>query len=213
MTYPSREDRLEDVLDAFMADVPGPDAVHVTAWVQRFPEFRQEIVAFAASWAMRETFPASTDEVTDEEIRARGLLVLDRLRGTAALLEADEEITDLVPIGRTLRDLAQQAGISASLWRALDRRLVNDVPAEVVAVIAATLGSTIAAVTRFLAGPPRVADGALYSADGQPAVGQKVGFAEYVRLDRQLPEVRRRYLLSLVASLDAGTGRSGEAER
>lgn len=200
MTEQTRDQRLEDILDAFMAEAQSPHASHVAGWVRRHPEFRQEIMDFAASWAVLERLPEKRNTVTDEQIRELGLAVFQRLRrasATDAVAEASESITGLVPVGNTLSALAQRAGLTAAFWRALDRRLVSNVPSQIVAVIAATIGSSVAAVDRYLAGPPRLAGTALYSSSEQPALGEKTDFFDRVRREPDLPGDRRAYLLSL----------------
>jgi hypothetical protein len=199
MTEQTRDQRLEDILDAFMAEAPSPHAGHVATWVRRYPEFRQEIMDFAASWAVLEHLPEKRNTVTDEQIRERGLAIFQRLREASATgaAEASEPITGLVPVGASLSAMAQRAGLTPAFWRALDRRLVNNVPSQIVAVIAMTIGSSVAAVDRYLAGPPRLAGRALYSSSEQPVLGEKTDFFDRVRRDLDLPEDRRTYLLSL----------------
>lgn len=95
MTHSLRPDRLQDVLDAYMAAAAHPDHATLGEWVRRYPEYQQELTAFTAIWGLTETLPPApeTDEISSGELHARGRAAVGRiLAARAGLRVADAQL-------------------------------------------------------------------------------------------------------------------------
>src|SRR5438270_12227783 len=71
---------LDDVLDALLA-TGAPSATALREFIQRYPQFQQELTEFAASWQLSEALPMSPDvqRVSDEMIVERGIRAVNEL--------------------------------------------------------------------------------------------------------------------------------------
>lgn len=206
------DERLERILDELVTEVPSPHASHIGTWMARYPEYGDEIMAFAASWAMMSGSPRSADVITQDEIEARGLAALERVLSQAGNSNhgvISDRITSLMPPGCSLDDLAERAGLSVSLWRQISLRQIPNVPSDVMKDIATAIQASVQAVSNFLRqGPPLAAPG-LYRAEGQPQVSKPLDFFEEVRLDDDLTESQKARLLAM----DPDTAQDGHASR
>ncbi len=200
MSERPQDERLERILNEFVTEVPSPHASHVGAWMARFPEYGDEIMAFAASWAMMRVSPRSPNVITEEEVEARGLAALERLRSESGASNhgaASGGITSLMPPGSSLDDLAEHAGLSVPLWRQISLRQIANVPPDVIKDIAAAIQTSYQAVADFIRqGPPLAAPGH-YRAAEQPRVSEPLDFFEEVRLDDDLTESQKARLLAM----------------
>ncbi len=200
MSERPQDERLERILDELVTEVPSPHASHVGAWMARYPEYGDEIMAFAASWAMMRVSPRSPEVITEDEIEARGLAALERLRsqaGDSSHGVASGGITSLMLLGSSLDDLAEQAGLSVPLWRQISLRQIPNVPTDVIKDIAAAIQTSYQAVSDFIRqGPPLAAPG-LYRAEEQPQISEPLDFFEEVRLDDDLTESQKARLLAM----------------
>jgi hypothetical protein len=81
MTQYSMPDRLEDVLDAYMASTSKPDIAALAELIRRFPEYEQELTAFTVSWSLTETLPPTqtVQETTSEDLLDRGRAIVGRI--------------------------------------------------------------------------------------------------------------------------------------
>src|SRR5579862_1671893 len=69
---------LDDVLNEFVAECESPTAAAVKAWVGRYPQFRRELIDFAAVWAEQMVLPVAAELSQDEEER-----IVDRVMSHA----------------------------------------------------------------------------------------------------------------------------------
>jgi hypothetical protein len=60
---------LDDVLNEFVAEQESPTGEALEIWVDRYPQFRQELVEFAAAWAELTILPKSAELTAEQEKR------------------------------------------------------------------------------------------------------------------------------------------------
>jgi transcriptional regulator with XRE-family HTH domain len=223
MTQYSVPDRLQDVLDAYMASTSKPDIAALAEWIRRFPEYEQELTAFTVSWSLTETLPPAqaVQDTTSEDLLHRGRAIVGSIlsEGSASTIAASmppsarETTTDhgsaVAPIaglvaeararGLSANEVAEAAGLSLVLLRLLDRRLIRfaSIPREVIDALAQALGREAAVVGQYLQGTATLAQGTSYYAVRPPALAQQQDFFDAVRGDPDLSEDERARWLAL----------------
>lgn len=209
MSNQNKQITLDDILDAFMASVERPDHAALTAWVQHYPQYAQELTEFAASWGLMETLPpvADNDAVSEETLVLRGMSIVQNIlhdqRQTQAQVDTDEPIIGLIAVakkrGMNATQLADHVELSIPLISKFDRRLFRpaSVPPEAHTAIANALQLNVSTVARYLQQPPTFAPGALHHAGQAPRLAEQEDFFDAIRRDRSISEVRRRRWLAL----------------
>lgn len=202
-------ERLEDVLDAFVASEGNPSSASLAEWIRRYPQYERELTEFAASWSLMKWLPPSPDaeEVDEETLVLRGMSVvqnlLHRQEQGAAPPETVAPITSLLDEGRarglTPRQLAQAAGLGEILLRKLDRRLVRyaSIPREAVEALAAALRREAQSVAAYLQQRPKFAAVAHYRAELAPELAEPEDFFTAVRADPTMTDEQRARWLAL----------------
>ena len=125
MNNPNGLERLEDVLDAYVASNGAPDA-RLDDWIQRYPQYEQELIEFAISWSLMESLPPEldTDEVSVDTLVLRGMSVVQNLLHGQSLETTSVSVPpfeSLLSEGRVQglepRQFAQVARLGVSLLR------------------------------------------------------------------------------------------------
>lgn len=192
--------KLEDVLEGYAMESPdGNDPQILRKWISEFPEFADDLMAFAADRSRVRHLPDPV--LTDTEIYGA------KERGRAALLRYREEsekepvsISSLTALaeqrGMKKGDLARIAGLSLSLLMQLEKRrvLASTVPSKVIQRLAVKLEVAAEAVRAYLELPQMTAEGN-FKAEARPEDLPQVDFAEAVRKDTVLSESEKRFLL------------------
>jgi hypothetical protein len=199
MTQYSMPDRLEDILDAYMASKP--DIAVLAEWIGRFPEYEQELTAFTVSWSLTETLPPTqtVQETTSEDLLERGTAIVGRILGESAEPPIAGLVAEARARGLSANEVAQAAGLSLVLLRLLDRRLIRfaSIPREVIDALARALGREAAAIAHYLQGAATLAQGTRYYSVSTPALAQQQDFFDAVRGDPALSDDERARWLAL----------------
>ncbi|KMN48641.1 hypothetical protein VL04_18395 [Chromobacterium violaceum] len=171
---------LEDVLDEFFfsADKPSPEMVLRAC--EAHPEFREDILEFAALWSTHEEAPASDepaylDEISEESVSRLQSFVLDSLHKLDSKPSQDTDIEKAKNAieslaGGALRRAATAAGLGGStlLLQKILTKAIKDVPMRVLASLASHLNVTVNALQSTLA--DTVVVGRSYRASDKPNV-------------------------------------------
>lgn len=161
MTSPIRRLSLDEVLDEFFfsADKPTPDMVLRAC--EAHPEYRGDILEFAALWSAYEASPevpaADTAEVSEESVSRLQSYVLNQLHeldnGSATNSQAEAARKAIESLaGKRLKQAAAAAGLGAStllLTKVLTKSIV-DVPIKVLSDLAAHLEVALSGLQRCL---------------------------------------------------------------
>ena len=201
------EPTLDDALNTFVQENDRPTAGNVQKWVERYPQFREDLIEFAAVWAEQLVLPAA------EEIGAEAEKVLvDRAMSHVLNVaysrdvETLERTTSDDPVHSLTQDaqragtrpvqLAKACGLDLNLLSKLNSRQIQPwtIPAELIGKLAEQLNKTVAALKIFFAGPPRAATGKAYLSRGKPTGKAQQSFADAVRQSSLSDEEKARWL-------------------
>jgi hypothetical protein len=197
----NRDQILDDLLDAYMAESGKPNHETLSLWSKRYPQYARELATFTADWSMMTWLPAAAGAPADEaSLVRRGMQTVQRLLDERLSPAA---IATLIGEGQArglaVGDLAAKAGLSIPLVLKLDRRLIRyaTIPMQVVDDMAQALGRDVAAVANYLQGGPQLARAASYHARQTPAISEPESFADAVQGDLTLSAEQRQHLLAL----------------
>ena len=198
---------LDDALNTFVQQNDRPTAENVQEWVNRYPQFRQDLVEFAAVWAEQLVLPPA------EEIGAEAeKLLVDRAmshvlnvaysrdvqtRDEAASDDPVDSLTqDAQRAGFSPLQLGKACGLDIGLLSKLNNRqiLPATIPAKLIRLLADHLHKTIAAIKAYFAKPPVAATGKAFLARGKPTYTGQQRFADAVRLSSLSDEEKTRWL-------------------
>lgn len=204
MTSKIHRPALEEVLDEFFFSTELPSATNVLRACEAHPEFREDILEFAALWSSHDACPEPYSEkvtcsVAEESVSRLQSFVLNRLH------ELDRESTtngDVEGAKRALSTLAgsalRRASVACGLGEStllLQKVLTNsilDVPSRVLSSLAVHLNLTLSTLQQALVGSPTV--GRSYSASGKPNTPVRETWERAVKLLSISGEERSRLL-------------------
>lgn len=162
MTMPNRRLSLDEVLDEFFYSADKPTPAQVLRACEAHPEYRADIVEFAALWSAYEASPdptedASLPKVSVDDVSRLQSFVLNRLheldQGVASSSQAEAARNAIESLaGKSLKQAALAAGLGASsllLTKVLTRSIVN-VPIKVLSDLAAHLNVALAELEQYL---------------------------------------------------------------
>lgn len=178
MTTPNRRLSLDEVLDEFFYSAEQPTPIQVLRACQAHPEYRADIVEFAALWSAYNASPEPNEDallpkVSNDDVLQLQSFVLNRIHElelaatstsqAEAVLKAVESLA-----GKRLKQAAAAAGLGASallLTKVLTKSIVN-VPNRVLRDLAAHLNVAQAGLQRCLG--PSLAGAKSFRAKGVP---------------------------------------------
>ena len=156
---------LDDVLNEFMAENPVPTADAIEATARLHPQYRRDLIEFAAAWAEQMALPP-TPELNEEKEKA----VVNRAMSHVANVSyarneftqsgrSKSPLTDLLADaetnGYTPEDFAKECGIDLSLLDKLNKRKISPdtIPPQLLSQVSRRLNRVVAIVADFFAGP------------------------------------------------------------
>ena len=212
MNNPNSLDRLEDVLDAYVASADGP-AASLDDWIRRYPQYEQELTEFAISWSMMESLPSEpdTEEVSVDTLVLRGMSVVQNLLHGQSLKTTSVSVPpfeSLLSEGRVQglepRQFAQASRLGVSLLRKLDRRLIRyaSIPRDAIRGLADALRSDEASVSTYLRLGPALAPTTEHRSEQAPALTEPEDFFDAVRADPTISPGDAAHWLEIQRSLE-----------
>ena len=174
---------LDDVLDELASLPEPPNGQALRVWLSRYPEYRQDIIAFATDWmelksGRIESHPSREDI---DQVVNRTMSQVQRLLDDAERPVAIEDLVrDIRAAGHDLESFQRAIGIDRSLLTCLVGRLVRPatIRRRLVYAMAEALNRTVATVQAYLLLPPVPATA--HKARGKPRPVQ-VDFDALVR--------------------------------
>jgi hypothetical protein len=204
---------LDDVLNEFVAAYEQPSADALESWASRYPQFRKELVDFAAAWAEQLVLPPAPELSAEQEKRLvdRAMSHVQNVvfgREQSEAMQAEHRaITSLTGeakrAGMSGQEFAKACGLDLALVTKLNRRQIKplSIPARLVSHIARLLETTIEAVREYLALPPQALAGRAFLARGKPQSEGQQSFADAVRAS-SLGEAEKARWLDEAAGID-----------
>ena len=201
---------LEDVLDLFVLETETPDREQLLSFIARFPQYRRELIDFAAQWIEQDLLPPPSPPSEAAEARLDNhmrsfvqnqLFALKAMRPVEASPASGRMTANLAKLatrsGRSLHDVAAASGLDLSLMRKLNSRLIRPetIPQRVTRQIADFLGASVSEIQKLWAGPPRIGS-ASYRSDHKPRMVEQEDFADAVASSSLSPEKRAELLAS-----------------
>ena len=187
---------LTEVLEGYAIDTPvGNDQATLRRWMERYPEFADELMDFAAARAYVRN--VGDEPLADEKRFAEiGADVLREVLGRDAA-----GIKSLTAAGEAKGwkkpEFAKKLGLSISLLMYLEKRRVRfaTIPKGIVAKISELLETSEQAVAAYLSQPP-LAGEASFKTKTRPEEERQKDFADAVREDQSLSANEKQALLS-----------------
>jgi hypothetical protein len=184
---------LDDVLNEFVAAYEKPTTKALESWAARYPQFRNELIDFAASWMEQLVLPPSPELSAEEEklLVDRAMshvqnVVFKRAQSEATQTEyrAIASLTgEAKRAGMNGQEFAKACGLDLALVAKLNNRQIKprSIPARLISLIARLLERTAEAVGEYLALPPLALAGRTFLSRGKPQTSGQQSFADAVR--------------------------------
>lgn len=201
------EPTLDDALNTFVEENDRPTAENLQEWVDRYPQFRRDLVEFAAVWAEQIVLPRAAEMGADAEkvlVDRAMSYVLNVAYGRAVKAKEQLENDDPIP---SLTGAAQRAGIGPlqlakacrldlGLLSKLNRRQIKvaTIPIALVRLLGQQLHKSTPAVRAYLAGTPLIGEGKAFLATSKPIRMGQQSFVDAVR-SSSLDEADKIYWL------------------
>ncbi len=198
----SQNNDVADVLESYAIAASGRNDFNILKeWVERYPQFAEELIEFAAECTIDDRTPdqpvsAELERIDRDAARARLSVALHNRRDV-------QPITSLIGLAkkerRSMQSFAAAAGLSVSLLMHLERRRVEfaSIPGQLVRRLAELLSVGDEAVAEFLRLGPDRAPEMSYKADLMPLPVVQKSFADVVREDQMLSREQKLELLNL----------------
>ena len=196
---------LDDVFTAFVAENDEPTAANLQEWVERYPQYRRELVDFAAAWAEQLLLPPAPEmELETEKVlidRAMSYVLTvayERDTQTQSLAESGKAVHSLTEEARRAgikpQQLANALVLDLPLISKLNNRQITEIPALLISHLGQLLQKPAAVIEAYFAQPPQVAVDAAFLAHGKPASPARQTFADAVRASSLSVEEKARWL-------------------
>lgn len=200
MNTPTGLEKLEDVLDAYVASGADPNAP-LDEWIRLYPEYEEELIEFAVSWSLMKWLPPAPDaeEVDEDTLVLRGMSVVQNLLHAQSLKSSSNAVVPLASLleegrnrGYKPRQLAQEVELGNSVLRKLDRRLIRytSIPQELIEKLAEVIQSEPVRVATYLQQRPILATATEHRSEQSPALTAQEDFFDAVRSD---PKLKREH--------------------
>ncbi len=176
----------------------------VRGWQNRYPQFSSEIAQAVAAWREFEFF-ALEDEETPEPAQlseiARAAMENALAQFRLPLTETIADLRELAKERGVAREiLLQTLGVSETLMRKIDRRILKEVPLFIEEKLAEVLRVSTESLQAFFNLPSVLPQKANYKSKTAPQTQPKQTFAEAVKNDPELSTDEKARLLDLTES-------------
>jgi hypothetical protein len=211
MTYSKAP--LEDVLDALMLEESDPNYKALLRWSERYPEHRDALATFFATWATQAELPQET--VGDQERLANlgvshALDILHRRdeagkRAPKAAGARARLIATARTLGLSPEQLAMRTRLDVSIIEKLDlRRIKGGIPRLCVEWLAETLGIVTAQIQDMTIGSPLAAVRAHHKTKSKPTLTTE-DFSDAIRNSALSEETKQFWLDAVASERESGT--------
>lgn len=192
---------VEEVLDAILLEEATPTYEALARWCERYPEYRDELAKFFATWGEQESISQDV-EIDEDRLASVGVshalnLLADRQEehaqgkahpdpGTRLLLWAKR-------CGITNETLARKTGLDLVLLTKLDMRRLTGVPQKCIERIATALQTSINFIMPMITGPPQLQPGLRHKSKQRPTATTE-DFTDAIR-NSSLDDANKRFWL------------------
>lgn len=198
---------LDDAFNTFVAENERPTAENLRAWVKRYPQYRRELVDFAAAWAAQLALPPTPDLGPEAEKalvdRAMSHVLnvaygLDEQAQRQAESEApvDSLTGEAQRAGMNAEEFARVCGLDLVLLSKLNNRQIKPqtIPAQLIGLLGQWLRKSSTAIEAYLAEPAQLAPGAAFLTRDRPTIAEQQSFVDAVRTSSLSEKEKARWL-------------------
>ena len=198
---------LDDVFNTFVAENDRPTAENLQEWVKRYPQYRRELVDFAAAWAEQlvlppapELGPEAEKALIDRAMSHVLNVAYNRDLQEQQRAENDDPIHSLTGeaqrAGINAQELAESCGLDVvSISKLNDRQIKPEtIPARLVSLLGKLLQKSTEAIRVYFAEPPQAVAGKAFLALKKPRSAEQQSFADAVRMSSLSEAEKARWL-------------------
>ena len=184
---------LDDVLNEFVTAFDHPTAQGLEEWVERYPQYRHELVEFAATWAEQLVFPPAQELGEDIEKSLIERTMSHVLNVAYQREEKTSDAQDNKPIqnltkeaqrtGMTVQEFAKSCVLDLLLVSKLNNRQIDPqtIPRSLIKHIAGLINKSFSVVADYVALPPLALANKSFLSRDKPADLGRQSFADAVR--------------------------------
>ena len=201
------EATLDDVFNTFVAENDRPTAENLQKWVKRYPQYRRELVDFAAAWAEQlvlppapELGPEAEKALIDRAMSHVLNVAYNRDLQEQQRVENDDPIHSLTGeaqrAGMNAQGLAESCGLDVVLISKLNDRQIKPetIPARLVSLLGKLLQKSTEAIRVYFAEPPQAVAGKAFLALKKPRITEQQSFTDAVRMASLSEAEKARWL-------------------
>lgn len=195
----------DDVVRAVLMSEDDLNSDALDRWIEKYPQFRGEIVEAAAFSAQFDLFDAENPSPVSSQARDKDWLAVKNVLAEFRTVKTPpESLSDLrqaaAKIGLKRESLLNATGISETLMRKIERRNLTEIPRRLQEILAEALRVSIESLQAFFDLPSALPKGANYKSKTAPKAQPKQTFAEAVKTDPELSDDEKARLLDLTES-------------
>jgi hypothetical protein len=197
---------VEEVLDAILLEEATPTYEALVRWCERYPEYRNELAKFFATWGEQESISQDV-EIDEDRLASVGVshalnLLADREEKHAQGKAHPEPGTRLLlwarRCGITNETLARETGLDVVLLTKLDMRRLTGVPLLCIERLATALHTSINFIMPMITGPPQLQPGLRHKSKRRPTATTE-NFADAIR-NASLDDANKRFWLEATSN-------------
>jgi hypothetical protein len=196
----------EDILDALTLEETEPSYTALLRWSERYPEHRNQLANFFATWAVQAELP---HEIVVEEARLTNLAVSQALdivhrrneeaKHTQKAITTQSWLTGLVGDAEISEEqIEMDAKLDDTMVAKLNIRRLTGIPRKCFELLATVLGVPANRIEEMTTGPPLIAMGTHHKTRRKPILKTE-DFAEAVR-NSNLSEDAQRFWFEVIAA-------------
>lgn len=202
MSENAKNQNARAVVEAMLMSEDVLNASAIARWIETYPQYHREIVEAAAFSTQFDLFEAETaSPVSSETIEKDWLAVKSVLDEFPTAATPFEFLSDLreaaAKIGLEREQMLKSIGVSETLMRKVDRRILTEIPRAVQEKLAETLRVSLESLQAFFNLPSILPQKANYKSKTAPQTQPKQTFAEAVKNDPELSADEKARLLDL----------------
>lgn len=202
MSEDAKNQNARAVVEAMLMSEDDLNSGAIARWIEKYPQYRREIVEAAAFSSQFDLFAAENPSAISSEAKGRDWLAVKSVLDTFQPAAPAEFLSDLreaaAKVGLSNEELLKVVGVSETLMRKINRRILTEIPGAIQEKLAETLRVSLESLQAFFALSSALPQKANYKSKTAPQTQPKQTFAEAVRTDPELSDDEKARLLDLV---------------
>lgn len=191
------------VVEAMLMSEGNLNSGAIARWIEKYPQHQQEIVEAAAFSSQFDLFQAEAPSPISSEATEKDWLavksVLDTFQPAVSPAESLSDLREAAAkIGLEREELLKAVGVSETLMRKINRRILTEIPGAIQEKLAETLRVSLESLQAFFNLPSVLPQKANYKSKTAPQTQPKQTFAEAIKNDPELSDDEKARLLDLV---------------